>query len=224
MFSSSSRPGSTLSSRPTPMSVWWLRPRGCHHPQANGLGEAREPKGLQGAIACLGTKLTASKHSCPSHGQPWPCPLQSGSLGWTDTCSSYSAGNRMGPGAGAGGGKRGLGVRTRPRWRRVQRDTQGGLETHGVLWAVSGGPLRFGGTGGKDWSHSDEIPLVGRTVFVGRSGAGCGVQAVERSHGRAGDGTSSLRAEGRVSTQAQRTTTAPRERSQRLRGTRGSRA
>lgn len=185
MFSSSFRPGSTLSSRPTPMSVWWLRPRGCHHPQANGSGEAREPKGLQGAIACLGTKLTASKHSCPSHGQPWPCPLQSGSLGWTDTCSSYSAGNRMGRELGQGEEREG--------WAFGQGHGGGVCsETHRVGWkrtgccGLSGGPLRFGGTSGKDWSHSDEIPLVGRTVFVGRSGAGCGVQAVERSQGGSG--------------------------------------
>lgn len=109
MFFRSFRPGFTLCCQPTSMSVWWLKLRGCHYPQVDGLGVARELKELQGTIACLGTKLTASKYSCPSHGQPRPCPLQSGHLDWTDTCSSYSVGNWLGPGAGTGRGERGAG-------------------------------------------------------------------------------------------------------------------
>lgn len=52
--------------------VWWLRLQGCHYAQVDGLGVARELRELQGTIACRGAKLTASEHSRPSHGQPWP--------------------------------------------------------------------------------------------------------------------------------------------------------
>lgn len=155
-------------------------------PPGQWLGGGQGAEGAPGCNRLSGDKAHSLQTLLP---QPRPAmALPSAKREpWLDRhVFKLQCGKPDGAGAGAGGGKRGLGVRTRPRWRRVQRDTQGGLETHRVLWAVSGGPLRFGGTGGKDWSHSDEIPLVGRTVFVGRSGAGCGVQAVERSQGGSG--------------------------------------